>query len=201
MVNAKMAASVGTDVPAVSGGAARDGARTRERLLDAGAAVAEEGGLGGLSVNRVVAEAGVAKGTFYVHFADREAFVDALHERFHVRVQKAVVKAIDGVEPGAELIWRGAAAYLDACLADRAVKALAQEARTEPALTATMLERQERFSAASIPSFKSMRWPDPRTASLLFAAMTSEIAIRELDAKRRLPAARRALRAFIEGSR
>ena len=61
--------------------------RTLELLLDAGVKVAEEHGLAGLSVNRVVAEAGVAKGTFYVHFTDRNAFIDALHERFHDRVR------------------------------------------------------------------------------------------------------------------
>ena len=66
------------------------GRRTREALLDAGVAVAEEQGLAGLSVNRVVARAGVAKGTFYVHFADRDGFVDALHSRFHARVEGAV---------------------------------------------------------------------------------------------------------------
>ena len=37
-------------------------------------------------MNAVVAEAGLAKGTFYVHFADRDAFLDALHERFHANI-------------------------------------------------------------------------------------------------------------------
>ena len=41
---------------------------TRDALLDAGTRVAERHGLAGLSVNRVVAEAGVAKGTFYVQY-------------------------------------------------------------------------------------------------------------------------------------
>src|ERR1700749_4279273 len=115
-------------------GATRDAARTRESLLDAGVTVAARDGLAGLSVNRVVAEAGVAKGTFYVHFEDREAFVDALHERFHGRVERAVAEAVDGVEPGPERLVRGAEAYLDTCLEDRAVKALALEARSDPAL-------------------------------------------------------------------
>jgi AcrR family transcriptional regulator len=47
--------------------------QTREALLDAGAALAEEHGLAGVSVNMVVARAGVAKGTFYVHFSGRAA--------------------------------------------------------------------------------------------------------------------------------
>jgi TetR/AcrR family transcriptional regulator, transcriptional repressor for nem operon len=42
-----------------------------------------------------------------------------------------------------------------------------------------------------------MGWPDSAAASHLLAAMTAEIAIRELDAGRRLPAARRSLRRFL----
>jgi AcrR family transcriptional regulator len=171
--------------------------RTREALLDAGVAVAEEFGLAGLSVNRVVAKAGVAKGTFYVHFSDRDAFVDALHERFHARVQEAVTAATADVPPGAERIARGAEAYLDVCLTNPAVKALALEARSDPTLLSSMHERHDRFAATAIPSFKAMGWPDARAAAQLLAAMTAEIAIRELDAGRRLPAARRALRRFL----
>ena len=173
--------------------------RTREALLDAGVAVAQQHGLAGLSVNRVVAHAGLAKGTFYVHFHDRQAFVDALHERFHRRVQVAVAAATADVPPGPDRMVRGAEAYLDLCLADRSVKALAVEARSDPSLMASMAERHDRFVSAAIPSFKAMGWPDARAASQLVAAMTSEIAIRELDAGRRLPAARRALGRFLAG--
>jgi TetR/AcrR family transcriptional repressor of nem operon len=171
--------------------------RTLELLLDAGAEVAAAEGLAGLSVNRVVAAAGVAKGTFYVHFADREAFVDALHERFHARVAEAVAEATDATAPGAERLWCGAEAYLDVCLEYPAIKALALEARTEGALTDSMAERHDRFTAAAVPSFRAMGWPDAKAASQLLAAMTAEIAIRELDAGRRLPAARRSLRRFL----
>jgi TetR/AcrR family transcriptional regulator, transcriptional repressor for nem operon len=170
---------------------------TREALLDAGVAVAEGHGLAGLSVNRVVAEAGVAKGTFYVHFADRDAFIDALHERFHARVAEAAATATKDVPPGPEQIMRGAEAYLDVSLADRAVKALAVEARSDPSLMKTMAARHDHAAAASIPSFKAMGWPDAKAASQLFAAMTAELAMRELDAGRRLPAGRRALRRFL----
>src|SRR5450755_427130 len=132
--------------------------QTREALLDAGAALAEEHGLAGLSVNHVVARAGVAKGTFYVHFAERSAFVDALHARFHARVLDAVAGATEGLGEGAERILAGAGAYLDICLKDRAVKALAVEARSDPALTASMSERHEQAAAAAVPSFKAMGW-------------------------------------------
>jgi len=171
--------------------------RTYEALLDAGVAVAERDGLAGLSVNRVVARAGLAKGTFYVHFADREAFVDALHARFHDRVERAAAAATVGIPPGAECIARAVDAYLDVCLSDRAVKALALEARAEGTLTDAMSARHDRFVARAVPSLKAMGWPDTKAAAQLLAAMTSEIALRELDAGRRLPAARRALRRFL----
>lgn len=172
--------------------------RTYQLLLDAGVAVAERDGLAGLSVNSVVVEAGVAKGTFYVHFADRAAFVDAIHARFHDRVLAAVAQATVETKPGPERIVRGVEAYLDLCLADRAVKALSLEARSDTALTDSMSARHERFAAAAVPSFKAMGWPDAKAAAQLFAAMTSEIAIRELEAGKRLPAARRALRRFLD---
>lgn len=177
------------------------GSRTREALLDAGVVVAERQGLSGLSVNHVVAEAGVAKGTFYVHFADRDEFVDALHARFHARVEEAVAAATAGVPAGAERLRRGTEAYLDVCLADRAVKALALEARSDPGLSERMSKRHERFAASAVPSFKAIGWPDATAAAQLLAAMTAEIAIRELDAGRRLPAQRRALRHFLGADR
>jgi TetR/AcrR family transcriptional regulator, transcriptional repressor for nem operon len=187
-----MLAPMGVDAPATL-----TGRHTHEVLLEAGVAVAEEHGLVGLSVNRVVEKAGVAKGTFYVHFPDRAGFIDALHERFHRRVQDAVVAATDGVPLGEERILRGAEAYLDVCLADRAVKALALEARSDPSLRESMAHRHDRFARQTIPSFKAMGWPDASAAAQLFAAMTAEIAIRELDAGRRLPAPRRILRRFL----
>ena len=170
---------------------------TRDALLDAGVAVADAHGLAGLSVNRVVAAAGVAKGTFYVHFRDRTAFLDALHERFHGQVEQAVAAATAGTPPGAERIRRAAEAYLDVCLVNRAVKALALEARSDPSLISPMAVRHDRFATAAIPSLRAMGWADASATAQLLAAMTAEIAIRELDAGRRLPASRRALRRFL----
>jgi AcrR family transcriptional regulator len=174
------------------------GQRTHRALLDAGVVVADRHGLAGLSVNRVVAEAGVAKGTFYVHFDDRAAFVDAVHERFHADVEEAVRSAVEGIPPGSERILAGAEAYLDLCIEDRAVKALALEARSDPTVADSMAARHERFADSAVPSFKAMGWPDAKAASQLLAAMTAEIAIRELDAGRRLPAARRSLRRMLQ---
>src|ERR1700761_975021 len=124
--------------------------QTREALLDAGAALAEEHGLAGVSVNMVVARAGVAKGTFYVHFKDRAAFVDAMHARFHARVEAVIAEATAGLPPGAERLFRGFEAYLDVSLANRGVKALSLETRSDPVVQGSMEARRERLVAAGV---------------------------------------------------
>jgi TetR/AcrR family transcriptional regulator, transcriptional repressor for nem operon len=172
---------------------AASGDRTREALLAAGVEVVESDGIAGLSVNRVVAVAGVAKGTFYVHFGDRDAFVDALHARFYEQVGAAVDEAVEGVEPGPERLRLGLETYLDACLSSRAVKALLVEARADGTLTEPMAARSARFAGSVAPSLRAMGWKDPALVARLLLVATSEAAIAELEAGRKLPAARRAL--------
>jgi TetR/AcrR family transcriptional regulator, transcriptional repressor for nem operon len=171
--------------------------QTREALLDAGAALAEEHGLASVSVNMVVARAGVAKGTFYVHFKERAAFVDAMHARFHARVEAAVGQAVAGLPPGAERLFRGSEAYLDVSLANRGVKALSLEARSDPAAQGSMEARRERLTAAGVADLEAMGWDDAQAAAQLLGAMTREISVLEFDAGHRLPAPRRALKRFL----
>jgi TetR/AcrR family transcriptional repressor of nem operon len=171
--------------------------QTREALLDAGAALAEEHGLAGVSVNMVVARAGVAKGTFYVHFKDRAAFVDAMHARFHARVEAVVGEAVAGLAPGAERLFRGSEAYLDVSLANRGVKALSLETRSDPAVQGSMDARRERLAAAGVADLEAMGWDDAQAAAQLLGAMTREISVLEFDAGHRLPAPRRALKRFL----
>jgi AcrR family transcriptional regulator len=191
-------AASGAYTPAMADGTRASGAQqTRAALLDAGAALAEEHGLAGVSVNMVVARAGVAKGTFYVHFKERAAFVDAMHARFHARVEAAVGEAVAGLPPGAERLFRGSEAYLDVSLANRGVKALSLEARSDPAVQGSMEARRERLAAAGVADLEAMGWEDAQAAAQLLGAMTREISVLEFDAGHRLPAPRRALRRFL----
>jgi TetR/AcrR family transcriptional repressor of nem operon len=170
------------------------GRRTREALLDAGELVADRGGLAGLSVAAVVARAGLAKGTFYVYFADRETFVDALHQRFYARVSAAVTAAVAGLEPGQRLLLSAIDAYLDVCLENHAVKALVFDSRAQGSLTTTMREREEMFALLAQPSLKAMGLAPAPIAARLLVAMTSEAALIELEAGRKVPGARKAIR-------
>jgi len=116
-------------------------AKTREALIDAGLRLAERTGLAGLSVNLIVQEAGVAKGTFFHHFGDRASYLLALHREFHERLATQIQAAIDGMPPGRRRLTCVAHTYLDGCLRDRGVRALLLEARAEPAVTDEIARR------------------------------------------------------------
>jgi AcrR family transcriptional regulator len=196
-ISARLAAMTATPSAPAALPPTEHGRRTREALLDAGVEIAEQAGLAGLSVNAVVAEAGLAKGTFYVHFADRGAFVDAIHERFYAAVGAQIAAATADLEPGAERLIAGIEAYLDACLASRGVKALLLDARGDGNLTALIDERQALFAALAAPNLEAMGRRDAKVAARLLIAAASEAALVELERGRRGPGARRALREMI----
>jgi AcrR family transcriptional regulator len=167
------------------------GLRTRAALLEAGRAVAERDGLGELSVAAVAKEAGVAKGTFYVHFTDREAFVGALRDDFQARVAKQVAAAVGDLAPGAERLLAGLLAYLDVCLADRAVKGLIRELRDDGGGRAPLIAQVE-------VNLRAMGWRDASHAARLIVAMAAEIALSEHESAGKQHGARRWLRRFID---
>jgi AcrR family transcriptional regulator len=173
------------------------GRRTREALIEAGEAVAERDGLAGLSVAAVTREAGVAKGTFYVYFQDRDSFLDGIHQRFYEHVSQAVSLAVRDLTPGRELLLAAIDAYLDVCLAHRAVKALVFETRAQGNLTTTMQEREALFARLAEPSMRALGMLPARVTARLIVALTAEAALIELETARRVPGARRAIRELL----
>ena len=173
------------------------GRRTREALLGAGEVVAERDGLSGLSVAAVAAQAGAAKGTFYLYFDDRESFIDALHQRFYAQVTEAVSRAVAPLDAGRELLLAAIEAYLDVCLANRAVKALVFETRAQSTLTTTIEDREALFAQLAEPSMRAIGMTPARISARLIVALTSEAALIELEAGRKVPGARRAIRTLL----
>jgi AcrR family transcriptional regulator len=168
-----------------------------QALLRAGAVVAERDGLAGLSVAAVAREAGLAKGTFYLYFPDREAFIDALHQRFYEDVNRAVAAAVDGLPLGLERLLAAIDAYLDICLSNRAVKALVLETRAQASLTTTMEDRAAMFVQLAEPCTRAMGLKPAVVFARLAVALTSEVALLEMESGRRAPGARRAIRTML----
>jgi TetR/AcrR family transcriptional regulator, transcriptional repressor for nem operon len=173
-------------------------ARTRAALIDSGLRLAERVGLAGVSVNVLVDELGVAKGTFFHHFGSRANFLLALHREFHERLRAEIMATVADQRPGLARLVAASTAYLDACLRDRGVKALLLEARAEPLVADEVNTRHADNAALVKPDFQAMGWPHPADAARLWVGLVAEAALLELHAGRRQPALRAALRQFLE---
>ena len=168
---------------------------TRQALVDAGLDLAAAGGLNRLTVDDVVKKADVAKGTFYVHFQNRTAFLVELHSQFHERVLGAILKATADIPPGSSRLRVGTETYLDGCLHERAVKALLLEARSEAPIAAEVRRRNAQFAALAQDDFAAMDWPNAEVSARLYVILGAEAALLELETGRS-EAARRALWRF-----
>ena len=172
--------------------------QTREALIAAGLRLTERTGLAGLSVNLIVSEAGVSKGSFFHHFGDRAAYLKALHQQFHDRILGEILEAIDGMTPGRERLLAAAATYLDACLRDRGVRSLLLEARAERPVADEVAARNASNAKLCEPDFRAMEWRHPLASARLWVGMTAEAALVELKRGQRDRATRAALAEFLE---
>ena len=168
-------------------------AETRQRLIDAGLRLAEQTGLIGLSVNLVVEEAGVSKGSFFHHFGDRASYVIALHREFHDRLFTQIRHAMADLEPGADRLDTIARTYLDTCLEHRGVRALLLEARADPQIADEIATRNAAAAAQVADDFTALGWRDAKQTARLWVGLVAEAALLEHASSHRDHKLRRAL--------
>jgi AcrR family transcriptional regulator len=82
-------------------------ARTRGALISAGFDLLAIKPIDAIPVDEVVAAAGVAKGSFFNHFADKQAFADAIATEVRLEVEQQVTLANAQVADPVERIARG----------------------------------------------------------------------------------------------
>ncbi len=174
-----------------------DRATTRQQLLAAGLNLVQQQPLASVRIDDLVQAAGVAKGTFYLHFKDRADYLVTLHRGFHDEVMNSVQQAVAGQAPSLERLLLGSLAYLDACRRGHPVKALLMEARVEPAIQAEVHMQNARFSQRASREFAVARWPTPQQAARLWVGMMAEAALAEAEANASLPEIRDHLRRFL----
>ncbi|MBU6244369.1 MAG: TetR/AcrR family transcriptional regulator [Actinomycetales bacterium] len=166
--------------------------------MDAAIALAEHGGLTSLSVEEVTRAAGHAKGTFYVHFADRAELLVAIHRRFHDELFQHIRASTSALPPGPQRARARLIAFLDGCRRQPAVRALLLQARAIPAVAALAEQRNEQ-AAAELSGDLVAAVSAPRQTAHLLVAATVEVALRELASGRRLPRLRAALVDLVPG--
>ena len=154
---------------------------TRQALIEAGFALASTESLNHITVDAIVKQAGVAKGTFYVHFVDRAAFLLALHDHFHEQLASSILQAMANLSPGARRLRQGAEAYLDECLKKRAVKALLLEARSEAPIVNAAQERIRQFEKIACDDFLALGRSDAPSCAHLFTVLLAEVALVEIE--------------------
>jgi AcrR family transcriptional regulator len=154
----------------------------RNALLDAGQRLLGTSDLARISVNAIVAEAGMAKGSFYQHWPSRTDYVRALHVRFHDQLEESIAAAMADMPPGRDRLEAGMKAYLDGCLADAATKALLVQSRTEAGLGDLVAARNESAANLLLPDLVALGWSRPEPIAALLVAAVAEIALLELAA-------------------
>ncbi len=89
-------------------------AKTREKIKVAALDCFEEHGFAATQISHMTQRAGVAQGTFYVHFADKEALVDELLREFNVAFVEQLAQEWGSLDPGAlpQLVRRTAHVFL-----------------------------------------------------------------------------------------
>lgn len=92
---------------------------TRSRLLATAQQLVAEQGYAGLRIEEVVARAGVAKGTFFAHFSDKDSLMELLiAEQLEAQLARLAAQAAPG---DAEQLVRRLAPLLDLMAAERCV--------------------------------------------------------------------------------
>ena len=92
--------------------------RTRAALIKAGAELLAERPIDAIPVNDIVDAAGVAKGSFFNHFEDKDAFAAEIAAEIRGDLEARVTAANEGVADPASRVARGMATFVQFALAD-----------------------------------------------------------------------------------
>ena len=95
------------------------GHRTRDALLAAGHRLLAERPIDALAIDEITQAAGVAKGSFYNHFEDKEALATVIREDIRQEIEAAVFRVNAGVEDPAQRVARALAIYMSYILESR----------------------------------------------------------------------------------
>ena len=82
-------------------------ARTRASLISAGFELLAEKPIDAIPIDEVVAKAGVAKGSFFNHFADKQTFAEAIATEVRLDLEDQVARANSGIADPIERIAGG----------------------------------------------------------------------------------------------
>lgn len=158
-----------------------------------------ERGLPGLAVEPLARKLGVTKGSFYWHFADREALLVAALARWEASYTERVIAELETVADPRERLMRLMTRVSDAARGDRIHVALAAAAGSDARVRATLARVSERRVAYLERCYAELGLPAARarrSATLAYAAYVGIVHLR-VEAPESAPAGR-ALAAYVQ---
>jgi TetR/AcrR family transcriptional regulator, transcriptional repressor for nem operon len=175
---------------------------TRHELLDAADRLSNEIELADITVAAITKRAGLAKGTFYVHFKNRDAVLVELHRRFHDELFASISEQTTDLPPGPERAGRRLLAFLNGCREQSGVRGMLLDARSEPSIMQEVeLRNTEAATAIATDLMHAIRdGVDASSIARLIVAATVEVAAQEYRTNQVLDSLRRALLALVPGS-
>jgi AcrR family transcriptional regulator len=104
------------------------GRATRQAILDAAQATIAEFGYERASVAEITRRAGIAQGTFYVHFPDKKAVFLELVRHVNHQVRETGAKSIDGLTDRSDMEREGFRAFFGSVLSEPSVYQIIRQA-------------------------------------------------------------------------
>jgi len=156
-----------------------------------------EHGLAGVAIEALARRLGVTKGSFYWHFADREALLAAALVRWETSYTELVIDAVDGVRDPRERLTRLIGRVLAGGRSDRIHIALASASHPLVRDTlARVTHRRLAYLEACYADLGQPRREAQRSALLAYATYVGLVHLR-IEAPRELPA-RDAVAGYVE---
>ncbi|OKI01369.1 TetR family transcriptional regulator [Streptomyces sp. CB02923] len=118
-----------------------------------------EGGLAAVAVEPIAARLGTTKGSFYWHFANRDALVDAALERWEQLHTEAVITTVEA-EPDPERRLRGLFAHATAASAADPLEVSLLATAAEPRVAAVLRRVTDRRVGYVAGLFTALGFPE-----------------------------------------
>ncbi len=190
---ANLTVAAGRDLPLLSGRVRperTDAARNRRKVLTAAEDLFAARGVGAVSMDEVVAAAGVGKGTLYRHFGDKAGLAAALLDERESQLQEALLSGPPPLGPGvppSDRLAAFVAAYLSFVDTHLDLVTLSQTASPGARLR-TGSHRLWRHHCQILLTSAGVPNPDLRADTLLAALTAEQIRHWRRDENRALPA-------------
>jgi TetR/AcrR family transcriptional regulator, transcriptional repressor for nem operon len=177
--------------------------QTRQRIITAGKHLLAQGSISSISVNHIINEAGVAKGSFFHHFDDKEGFLVFLHQEFHEELFKEIELVTALLPLGEKRLWLASLSYLNFCIRERGARELLFAASPRPEIQKQIKLRNKQITKLIVQNLRAAGSTEAKISAELWIGIIVHCALLEAKVEKKLHSSRlvlqRILRAMCEG--